>query len=41
MNANVLRLVLDVEAVIYLLLHDLDHCTFKFRIYIIYYITYC
>ena len=34
------RLVLDVEAVIYLLLHNLHDCTFKPRIYIIYYITY-
>ena len=34
MNAKFLRLVLDVEAVIYLLLHNLHDCTFKSGIYI-------
>ena len=34
MTAKFLRFVLDVEAVIYLLLHNLNRCIFKSRIYI-------
>ena len=37
MNAKFLRLVLNVEAVIYLLLHNLHYYTFKSRIYILLY----
>ena len=39
MIAKFLRLVLDVEAVIYLLLHNLHDCTFKSGICIICYIS--